>query len=120
VTIEPYFLDDESDPDEARYVWAYNVQIENHGEEKVQLKSRYWRITDALGRVQEVRGDGVVGEQPTLKPGESYQYTSGAPLSTPSGVMVGRYFMTTDAGEDFEVDIPAFSLDSPHEERSVN
>lgn len=120
VTVEPYFLDDQSDPLESRYVWAYHVQIENHGAQEVQLKSRYWRITDAMGRVQEVRGDGVIGEQPVLKPGEAYEYTSGAPLSTPSGVMVGRYMMATDAGDSFEVDIPAFSLDSPHEDRSVN
>lgn len=120
VTVEPHFLEDQSDPDEPRYVWAYHVMIENHGRDSVQLKSRYWRITDARGQVQEVEGEGVVGEQPVLGPGDAYEYTSGAPLSTPSGVMVGRYFMVTDAGEAFEVDIPAFSLDSPHEQRSVN
>lgn len=120
VTVEPHYLEDESDPDEEHYVWAYHVLIANHGSDKVQLKSRYWRITDAMGRVQEVHGEGVVGEQPVLRPGDVYEYTSGAPLTTPSGVMVGRYFMINGAGEDFEVDIPAFSLDSPYEERSVN
>ena len=120
VTVEPFYLDDQSDPEEARYVWAYHVMIENHGSERVQLISRYWRITDALGHVQEVRGEGVVGEQPVLNPGDSYEYTSGAPLSTPSGVMVGAYSMTTRDGVTFDVDIPAFSLDSPYEERSVN
>ncbi|MEX1148012.1 MAG: Co2+/Mg2+ efflux protein ApaG [Sphingomonadales bacterium] len=120
VTVEPFYLDDQSDPVESRYVWAYHVQIENRGARDVQLKSRYWRITDAMGQVQEVQGDGVVGEQPVLKPGEAYEYTSGTPLSTPSGVMVGRYLMTTGEGESFEVDIPAFSLDSPHEDRSLN
>ncbi|RMF11062.1 MAG: Co2+/Mg2+ efflux protein ApaG [Alphaproteobacteria bacterium] len=120
VTVEPFYLEDQSNPDEERYVWAYHVQIENKGGSRVQLKSRYWRITDALGRVQEVHGEGVVGEQPVLNPGDVYEYTSGAPLSTPSGVMVGRYFMISDTGEDFAVEIPAFSLDSPYEKRSVN
>lgn len=120
VTVEPFYLDDQSDPDEPRYVWAYHVMIENHGSEQVRLISRYWRITDALGHVQEVRGEGVVGEQPVLSPGDSYEYTSGAPLSTPSGVMVGSYSMSTLDGVNFDVDIPAFSLDSPYEERSVN
>jgi ApaG protein len=82
--------------------------------------SRYWKITDAFGRIQEVRGDGVVGEQPTLKPGENFQYTSGCPLSTPNGFMVGSYHMKNQHGETFDVDVPAFSLDSPYGEHSVN
>lgn len=115
VTVRPMFLEDQSAPDDGRYVWAYNVRIENTGDETVQLRDRYWRITDALGRVQEVRGAGVVGEQPVLQPGESFEYTSGTPLATPSGIMDGSYQMVTDAGERFDVRIPAFSLDSPHQ-----
>lgn len=118
ITVEPFYLNDESKPRDHRYMWAYRVTIENRGAETVQLKSRYWRITDSLGRVQEVRGDGVVGEQPVLAPGERYEYTSGTPLSTPSGIMVGRYYMETADGRGLEVEIPAFSLDSP-EDRPV-
>lgn len=120
VTVEPFYLEEKSAPDEGRFIWGYHVQIENRGRETVQLRSRFWRITDALGRVQEVRGEGVVGEQPVLHPGDAFEYTSGAPLSTPSGVMVGTYQMTTNSGERFEVTIPAFSLDSPHDRRSVH
>ena len=120
VTVTPYFIEDQSDPEENHYVWAYQVNIENTGGETVQLISRYWHITDANGQVQEVRGEGVVGEQPVLRPGESFEYTSGTPLSTPSGIMVGRYHMETKAGEGFEIDIPAFSLDSPYERTSLN
>ncbi len=120
VTVEPRYMEERSEPAEARYMWAYRVMIENQGGETVRLKSRYWQITDALGRVQEVRGEGVVGEQPVLQPGEAFEYTSGAPLATPSGVMVGSFLMTTGVGDVFEVAIPAFSLDSPYEKRSVN
>lgn len=115
VTVTPIFLEDQSEPDEDHFVWAYQVRIENHGPETVQLRSRYWHITDANGLVQEVRGSGVVGEQPVLEPGESFEYTSGTPLNTPSGIMVGSYQMQTDEGDLIEVDIPAFSLDSPHQ-----
>ena len=120
VTVTPYFIEDQSDPEDNHFVWAYQVNIENTGRETVQLKSRYWHITDANGQVQEVRGDGVVGEQPVLRPGESFEYTSGTPLSTPSGIMVGRYQMETKTGEGFEIDIPAFSLDSPYQRTSLN
>lgn len=113
VSVEPFFLQEHSDPEENRYVWAYQVTITNHTSEAVQLISRYWHITDEMGRIEEVRGDGVVGEQPELGSGDSYQYTSACPLKTPSGIMVGRYMMRTDAGELFEIDIPAFSLDMP-------
>ena len=116
VSVRPTFLEDQSSPDENYYVWAYRVRIENQGEETVQLRDRYWRITDGFGRVQEVRGPGVVGEQPVLKPGERFEYTSGTPLATPSGIMLGTYRMETDAGESFEVEIPAFSLDSPYDQ----
>ncbi len=120
VTVTPYFIEDQSDPEDNHFVWAYQVNIENAGRETVQLIGRYWHITDANGQVQEVRGDGVVGEQPVLRPGESFEYTSGTPLSTPSGIMVGRYQMETKAGEEFEIDIPAFSLDSPYQRTSLN
>ncbi len=120
VTVEPTYLEDESRPRRNRYVWAYHVTIENQGAETVQLKSRYWKITDALGRTQEVRGDGVIGEQPVIKPGESYQYSSGTPLSTPSGIMMGCYYMETPDGRPLEITIPAFSLDSPEERSQVH
>jgi|TARA_Y100000031_G_scaffold96201_1_gene105634 ApaG protein len=120
VTIDPVYLDDQSEPADDHFVWAYQVRIENKGGETVQLLNRYWRITDAQGRIQEVRGAGVVGERPVLNPGQSYEYTSGTPLSTPLGIMDGSYQMETQNGETFDVVIPAFSLDSPHQRRSVN
>ena len=120
VTVKPYYLEDQSSPTDNRYVWAYHVRIENRGAETVQLRRRHWRITDAMGRVQEVRGPGVVGEQPVLAPGQSYEYTSGTPLPTPSGIMVGSYDMELPDGECFAVAIPAFSLDSPHQPRHLN
>lgn len=120
VTVKPFFLDDQSSPEESHYVWAYHVRIENRGGETVQLRHRYWHITDSLGRVQEVRGAGVVGEQPVLKPGESFEYTSGTPLPTPSGIMVGAYQMESEQGERFDVEVPPFSLDSPHQPVQLN
>ncbi len=118
--MQPSYLEEQSSPDEGHFVWAYHVRIENHGEETVQLLSRYWRIMDSRGRVQEVRGAGVVGEQPTLEPGESFAYTSGTPLSTPSGFMVGTYEMRSAGGERFSVEIPAFSLDSPEQSAQIH
>ena len=120
ITVEPTYLEDRSSPTDNQYVWAYHVRIENSGGETVQLLNRYWRITDAHGRVQEVRGPGVVGEQPVLKPGDSFEYTSGTPLPTPSGIMVGAYQMETEKGERFDVAVPAFSLDSPHQQVRLN
>jgi ApaG protein len=120
VTVKPFYLEDQSSPVDNHYVWAYQVRIENQGEETVQLRRRHWRITDGLGRMQEVRGPGVVGEQPVLKPGESFEYTSGTPLTTPSGIMIGSYQMETRQGESFEVAVPAFSLDSPHQNVRLN
>lgn len=120
VTVEPVFLEDQSAPAEGRYVWAYHVRIENRGGETVQLRSRHWKITDALGRLQEVRGPGVVGEQPVLEPGDAFEYTSGTPLPTPSGIMVGTYQMEGPGGETFDIRIPAFSLDSPHQPVRLN
>ena len=115
VTVVSQYLEDQSSPADSHFVWAYRVRIENHGDQTVQLRRRHWRITDGLGRMQEVRGPGVVGEQPVLAPGQTFEYTSGTPLSTPSGIMVGTYQMETGNGEQFNVDIPAFSLDSPHQ-----
>lgn len=120
VEVEPFFLPDQSDAEQNQFVWAYRVTVENGGNETVQLVARFWHITDGSGHVEEVRGPGVVGEQPVLKPGDSFQYTSGCPLSTPSGIMVGRYTMVSETGESFEVAIPAFSLDLPGGPRSVN
>jgi ApaG protein len=115
VSVEPFFLEEQSSPEEGRYVWAYRVEIANEGAVTVQLTHRTWSITDARGRVQKVHGPGVVGEQPMLAPGESFEYTSGAPLGTPSGFMEGAYHMVVpDTGETFDAAIPAFSLDSPH------
>lgn len=117
VSVEPFFLEEQSSREDGRYVWAYRVEIVNEGSETVQLTHRTWSITDARGRVQKVHGPGVVGEQPVLAPGERFEYTSGAPLSTPSGFMQGAYHMIVrDTGETFDAVIPAFSLDSPHAE----
>ena len=120
VTVKPIYLEEQSSPGDNHFVWAYQVQIENLGEERVQLLARHWRITDSLGRVQEVRGAGVVGEQPVLEPGDSYEYTSGTPLATPSGIMVGTYEMENAQGVRFDVAVPAFSLDSPHQAVNLN
>ena len=121
ITVNPYYLEDQSSPDQSHFVWAYHVRIENNGRRTVQLRNRYWRITDSRGRVQEVRGAGVVGEQPVLRPGDSFEYTSGTPLPTPSGIMGGSYQMeASETGEHFDVTIPSFSLDSPHQPIKLN
>ena len=120
VLVEPSFLEDESAPDENRYIWAYRVTIENCGTASVQLISRYWQITDAFGRVREVSGPGVIGEQPNIEPGSMFQYTSGAPLETPSGFMTGSYKMREASGESFDIAIPLFALDSPYETRQIH
>ena len=120
ITVKPFYLDDQSSPEDDHYVFAYQVRIENQGIETVQLRDRHWQITDSMGRTQEVHGAGVVGEQPVLNPGEAFEYMSGTPLSTPSGIMVGSYQMETGDGERFEVAIPAFSLDSPFAVRRLN
>ena len=113
VRVEPRYLDERSAPDENLFFWAYDVEIANESRETVQLRARSWHITDATGRVETVRGPGVVGEEPVIGPGESFAYNSGCPLRTPSGFMVGAYEMETPKGERFSVDIPAFSLDRP-------
>ena len=113
VQVAPRYLADRSSPENGYFFWAYTITLTNRGGETVQLKTRHWRITDANGKLQEVRGAGVVGEQPVLKPGANYEYTSGVPLPTPSGFMTGSYGMVTETGEPFDIEIPAFSLDMP-------
>jgi ApaG protein len=121
VRVEPQFLPEESAPDEGRFVWAYTIEIENRSPETVQLISRFWRITDENGLTQEVRGPGVIGQQPVIPPGQSFRYTSAAPLAAPSGVMLGAYSMQrVDNGEAFDIAVPAFALESPHHARLAN
>ena len=120
VRVRPSYLAGQSDPESGRWVWAYQVQIENRGPAAVQLVARHWIITDARGQIEDVRGPGVVGEQPTIPPGDSYSYTSGCPLGTASGSMAGSYSMTDAEGRSFEAVIPAFSLDVPGERRVLN
>lgn len=120
VTVYPIYLESQSEPDENYFVWAYHIRIENLGKKPVRLRRRHWLITDAYGRQQEVNGQGVVGEEPTIEPDASYEYTSGTPLTTPSGIMMGTYIMERDSGEIFHVNVPAFSLDSPHQPMSIH
>ena len=120
VTVLPEFLAGRSNPDEGRYFWAYTVEIANMGDIAVQLTARHWEITDANGHMERVHGPGVVGEQPVLKSGEAFRYTSGCPLPTPSGIMLGSYRMVNEDGQAFDVEIPAFSLDSPYARRVLN
>jgi ApaG protein len=120
ITVTPQFMPERSEPDESQYFWAYQVEVLNLSGERVQLRARYWRITDENGQVQEVRGSGVVGEQPVIEPGAAFEYTSGCPLTTPTGIMVGHYVMVTERNESFLAEIPAFSLDSPDAHRTVN
>lgn len=120
VVVEPFYLEEQSDPDDDRYVWGYRIVISNNSDLTVRLINRYWNITDQNGVVDEVAGPGVVGEQPRLEPGDTYEYSSGCPLDTPSGLMFGHYQMETDEGELFDVEIPAFSLDSPGLLRVLN
>jgi len=120
VTVTPQYLPDQSDPAKSHFVWGYKVRLENTGTDTVQLRSRHWKITDGLGRQQEVKGPGVVGKTPRLRPGEIFEYTSGTPLSTPSGFMGGTYQMVSEAGEQFDIEIPTFSLDTPSGSRQLN
>jgi ApaG protein len=120
VTVKPQYLPDQSEPNKAQYVWAYQVRIENKGDIAVQLRSRHWKITDGLGRLQEVKGPGVIGKTPRLRPGEVFEYTSGSSLSTSSGFMGGTYQMVSESGENFDVEIPTFSLDTPNAARQLN
>ena len=119
VTVEPNFMPDRSVA-QREYFWSYTIVITNTGRETVQLRTRHWIITDASGLQQQVRGEGLVGDQPVLWPGERFKYTSGVPLATASGFMTGRYQMVNESGERFEIDIPTFSLDSPEARRTLN
>ena len=120
ITVNPSYLDEHSEPEDQHYVWAYQITINNLGKETVQLKNRYWKIIDSNGTKQEIKGKGVVGEQPVINPGEKYEYTSGTPLSTPSGFMEGHYEMETINGKTFDATIPLFSLDSPYVSNRLN
>ena len=120
IEVEPLYLADQSEPDQGYYVWAYTVSIYNEGREAIQLRSRHWQISDGHGQVHEVKGTGVVGEQPVILPGEVYEYTSGTPLASPSGIMVGTYQMETRHGEVFDAQVPPFPLDCPHADRMVH
>jgi ApaG protein len=120
VCVEPRFVEEESQPEKRKFFFAYTVEITNTSTKSVQLRSRHWRIIDGEGNIQEVRGAGVVGEQPTLEPGETFRYTSGCPLTTPDGTMQGSYTMIADSGETFRAEIPAFSLDSPFVKRVIH
>jgi len=120
ITVRPAFMAEQSAPQNNQYFWSYTIEIANLGTDIVTLRSRYWRITDGNGKVQEVRGEGVVGEQPCIAPGSSFTYTSGCPLETPQGIMVGAYVMEGPTGEMFAVDIPAFSLDVPEVARVLH
>ena len=120
VSVEPTYLETRSSPQTSQYFWAYRVIIENQGHETVHLLSRHWMITNARGELTEVKGPGVVGEQPVLKPGERFEYTSGAPLDPPWGMMGGAYQMETESGDHFDIEIPTFSLDRPNQTRFLN
>lgn len=120
VSVQPIYLAGESAPEQNLYVWAYKVRIENNSPETLQLKTRHWKITDGFGRLQEVIGPGVVGLEPIIKPGDSFEYTSGTPLSTSSGIMAGVYAMQRPDGNLMDIDIPAFSLDAPGTTKVLN
>ena len=120
ILVEPQYDEERSNPLGGQYFWLYTIEIRNESKTTVELKSRYWRITDGQGKIQEVRGKGVVGEQPVIHPGQAFRYTSGVPLTTPSGFMEGSYQMVSEGGAKLEVTVPTFSLDSPHGRRSVN
>lgn len=121
VRVEPEFLAEQSNPSDSRFIWAYTVEIDNQGAEDLTVTDRFWQIADSRGQVQEVRGQGVVGEKPVVKPGEVFRYTSGAPLTAPSGMMRGTYTVQeANSGESYDIDIPAFVLDSPHEGHCLN
>lgn len=120
VRVTPTFDSEQSEPGDNYYFWSYTVEISNEGEDTVQLKTRAWRITDGDGRTEEVRGPGVVGQTPVIPPGASFSYTSGCPLRTSQGLMVGSYQMVDGDGKLFDVEIPGFSLDSPYGRRRLN
>ena len=120
VTVQPNYMPERSSANKSEFFWSYTIVITNTGAETVQLRTRHWIITDATGRKQEVKGRGVVGEEPVLAPGERFEYTSGVPLTTPTGLMGGSYQIVSESGENFDVEIPVFSLDSPHGKRVLH
>lgn len=120
VRVEPEFLAEQSNPSDSRFIWAYTVEIDNQSQQDLTVTERFWQIADSSGHVQEVRAAGVVGETPIVKSGEIFRYTSGAPLTAPSGMMRGSYTMRTENGESFDIIVPTFLLDSPHEGHSFN
>ena len=120
VTVKPYFLDDQSSPQESHFVWAYQVNITNSGSKSIKVSHRNWLIIDANGKVINVQGEGVVGEFPIIEPGQTFEYTSGTPLKTNSGIMQGFYLVSQDNGEKLKIDIPTFSLDSPYNKKKVH
>ena len=120
VSVETSFIEEQSSHEEEYYVWAYRITIANKSAESVQLLTRHWKISDEQGRVQEVQGDGVIGQQPVIEPGDSFTYSSGTPLQTPSGFMHGSYQMRAPDGAQFDVEIPAFSLDCPYQKPQVH
>ena len=120
VTVTPYFLDDQSSPNESHFVWAYQVNITNSSPASIKLSHRNWLIIDANGKVINVQGEGVVGEFPIIDPGESFEYTSGTPLKTNNGIMQGFYLVSYENGEKLKIDIPTFSLDSPYNKKKLN
>jgi ApaG protein len=120
VSVTPQFLEDQSDPRAGKFIWGYQVEIENRRPDTVQLLRRTWRITGSDGRQQHVEGEGVIGEQPMIEPGDSFTYASGAPLSSPFGMMDGFYHMVDGTGRSFDVVIPVFALDSPYAKTARN
>src|SRR5665213_4231298 len=120
VSVIPTYLEAQSMPGSSQYFWAYRVIIENQGRETVQLQSRHWMITNARGEFTEIKGAGVVGEQPVLKPGESYEYTSGAPLNTTSGMMGGAYQMESESGERFDIELSLIHISEPTRQAEIS
>lgn len=120
IRVEPEFLAEQSSAADSRYIWAYTVEIRNESDQDLKVTDRFWKIADSRGQMQEVRGKGVVGEEPVIKSGEVFRYTSGAPLTAPSGMMLGLYTVKPVNGESYDVNIPAFVLDSPHEGLVLN
>ena len=120
VSVKTDFLSDQSDAESKIWVWSYHILIENNGNDIVQLVDRYWKITDETGHIKEVKGAGVIGRQPSIKPGESFEYSSGTPLNKPSGFMFGNYRMVNENNESFFIDVPLFSLDIPAIKKILN
>jgi ApaG protein len=120
IRVRPVFVDEQSSPEDDRFLWAYHIEIENRGAQTLQLMTRHWRITDGDGRIQHVDGAGVIGKQPVLRPGARFEYSSGCPLTTPCGMMQGAYRFEDETGASVEATIPLFALDSPYDERRPN